>query len=425
MKIVVNASKLGGEVRIPGSKSHTIRAVIIGSLAAGRSTIRMPLRSADTDSAVRACRKFGARIRKKDEKRWYVDGVNGVPVEPRGAIDVGNSGTTLRLGMGVAALCDGLSVLTGDEQVRRRPVRPLLEAYLALGAEGRCRGEGGCAPVEVRGGIRGGRAEIRAVTSQYLSSLLISTPLARGDSALLVRELNEIPYVEMTLSWLDSQGIQYEREGWHRFRIKGKQGYRAFRRRIPGDFSSATFFLCAAAITGSEILLRGLDMADVQGDKAVVGMLEKMGAEMEMVPGGVRVRGRGLRGVELDLNGTPDALPALAVAGCFASGETRLLNVPQARLKETDRIAVMVRELKKMGGDLEEREDGVVIRGRPLEGAAVEGHGDHRVAMALAVAGLAARGRTVVGSAEAMKITFPGFVELMRNCGARMEPMDE
>lgn len=419
MKLTVEQSRLGGEVEIPASKSHTIRAVMIAALAEGRSRISGPLCSADTHSAVEACRACGAKIEKGNV--WVVEGTGGRPLVPGDVIDVGNSGTTLRLGMGIAALCEGVTVLTGDAQIRSRPVEPLLEAYRMLGAEGFVAGRNGCAPVVIRGRMKGGRTEISAVTSQYLSSLLISTPLAEGDSEIHVLTLNEAPYVEMTLSWLDSQKIEYERSGWDCFRVRGGQRYEGFTRRIPGDFSSATFFLCAAAITGSELYLRGLDMGDVQGDKAVVAMLEEMGAEIEVDRAGVRIRGGELKGGEFDINDTPDALPAMAVTGCFASGRTVLRNVAQARFKETDRIAVMARELGKMGARVEEREDGLVIEGRPLDGAAVSGYDDHRVVMALAVAGLAAKGKTVIETAEAVNVTFPDFVELMRGCGAKME----
>ncbi len=419
MKLIIEPSKLKGEVEIPASKSHTIRAVVIASLARGRSKIINPLDSSDTRSALEACRSLGARIEKGRE--WIVEGTAGRPAVPEDVIDVGNSGTTLRFGMGVAALCEGHSVFTGDDQIRRRPVQPLLEAYRLLGAEGFTTRNNGCAPFVIRGRIEGGRTEIKAFTSQYLSSLLISTPLAEKNSEIRVLELNEVPYVEMTLSWLDQQGIKYERKEWKRFYIKGGQGYSGFERRIPGDFSSATFFLCAAAVTGSEISLRGLDMEDTQGDRAVVGMLRAMGAEEKISGEGVTIKGGDLKGAELDLNNTPDALPALAVAGCFASGETGLRNVAQARVKETDRIAIMARELRKMGADIKELEDGLVIKGKPLRGASVSGHNDHRIVMALAVAGLAAEGKTTIDTAEAVSVTFPNFVELMKGCGARME----
>lgn len=422
MKLVVRPSRLNGKVEIPGSKSHTIRAVVIASLASGTSRIVRPLDSSDTRSALAAARVFGAGVEAGED--WVIAGTAGRPSLPENVVDVGNSGTTLRLFLGAAALCDGWTVFTGDDQIRRRPVQPLIDAYRLLGAEGFTTRGNGCAPAAIRGRMTGGRTEVRAVTSQFLSSLLIAAPLAEKNTEVRVLQLNEVPYVEMTLSCLDGQKVEWERKDWKRFFVKGGHGYRAFERRIPGDFSSATFFLCAAAVTGGELVLGGLDMGDVQGDKAVAGMLAGMGAEVEALPGALRIRGRALSGAELDLNATPDALPALAVAACFASGETRLRNVPQARLKETDRIAVMAEELSKMGADIRELEDGLVIRGRPLRGARVNGHHDHRVVMALAVAGLAAEGETVVETAEAMRVTFPDFPGLMRGCGGDISIKD-
>lgn len=418
MRLVAESSKLRGSVRIPGSKSHTIRAVVIASLAEGTSRIREPLDSLDTAACVGVCRGLGARIELGRE--WAVTGTAGKLACPENVLDVGNSGTTLYVTLSTAALGAGWAVFTGDEQTRSRPAGPLLDALRGLGAEAFSTRGNGRAPLVVRGPLVGGRVAIECPTSQYLTSLLLNCPLAQGESEIEVPKLNEQPYVEMTLGWLDGQGIGYEREGFRRFRVHGGQGYRAFDREIPGDFSSATFFLCAAAATGSEVTLLGLDRADTQGDKAVVEMLAAMGAEVEWLPGGVRIRGRGLKGGEFDLNATPDALPAMAVVGCLASGETRLGNVPQARIKETDRLAVMRQELQKMGGRLRELPDGLVIQGGALRGAPVDGHDDHRVVMALAVAGLAASGRTEVSGAEAAAVTFPTFIELMTALGARI-----
>ncbi|MHC4592214.1 MAG: 3-phosphoshikimate 1-carboxyvinyltransferase, partial [Planctomycetota bacterium] len=283
-----------------------------------------------------------------------------------------------------------------------------------------------CAPLVVGGGLRGGSVSIECPTSQYLSSLLIGCPLAQGDTTIEVPLLNEKPYVAMTLGWLNELGIDHEAaDDFSRFQIPGRQHYPAFERSVPGDFSSATFFLVAAAITGSRLFLRGLDMQDTQGDKAVVAMLAEMGCDVQVEPDGITVEGPDeLEGATFDLNATPDALPAMAVAGCFAWGETQLVNVPQARVKETDRLAVMASELRKMGGTVEELADGLVIQGGGLRGAELHGHGDHRVVMALAVAGLAAEGPATVDSAEAVSVTFPSFVELMRGAGAKMDTSD-
>jgi 3-phosphoshikimate 1-carboxyvinyltransferase len=259
------------------------------------------------------------------------------------------------------------------------------------------------------------------VTSQYLSALLINCPLADGDTLIHVPLLNEAPYVEITLDWIRGHGIRLEQDGLREFRIPGGQQYRPVDRAIPADFSSATFFLGAGALDQSDIILRGLDMNDTQGDKAVVDFVRQMGAEVTVTEDAIRVRAKGLVGREFDLNDTPDALPMMAVLGCFARGTTRLVNVPQARIKETDRIAVMASELQKMGGLVEELEDGIVVHESALHGAEVEGYGDHRVVMALAVAGCMAPGTTVVHGAEAAAVTYPQFADHMRSLGALIE----
>ncbi|NSW92844.1 MAG: 3-phosphoshikimate 1-carboxyvinyltransferase [Firmicutes bacterium] len=410
-----NALK-GARVRIPGSKSHTIRALFIASLADGKSDILKPLVSEDALSAVRACKSFGAQI-DVNEDNFIVQGFKSSPQTPEDIVNVGNSGTTLRLGLSVAALAEGYTVFTGDGQIRKRPVGPLVEAINNLGATAFTTRNNGMAPVVIKGRMKGGKTEIDAYTSQFLSSLLISCPLLEKDTEINITRLNEVPYIEMTLWWLDKQGIKYENNGFKRIYIYGGQEYKGFKISIPGDFSSATFFMVLAAISGDEIVLENLDMTDPQGDKLVLSILENMGAKVTYDGNLIIIKGDKLKGMEIDMNSIPDALPAMAVAGCFAHGETRLVNVPQARLKETDRISVMCRELKKMGADISELPDGLVIRKSRLKGCEVDGHYDHRVVMALAVAGLNAEGTTIISTAEAMNVTFPEFANLARECG--------
>ena len=423
MILNVKKSSLAGKVRIPASKSHTVRAVAIGSLASGTSRISNPLVSADTLSAVDIYRGFGATISTGTD--WIIESVSGKPQTPDNVLDVGNSGTTLYIAMGTAALADDFTVLTGDDQIRKRPAAPLINALDGLGVAVFSTRKGGMPPLVIGGPIAGGRIRLDgSKTSQYLTSLLINCPLAEDDTEIIVANAVEKPFIEMTLRWLDEQGIRYEREGYKKFIVYGGQSYHAFEKSIPGDFSSATFFLCAASITGSELLLLGLDMSDSQGDKVVVDMLREMGAEIEQLTEGISIKGRGLKGGEFDLSGTPDALPAMAVTACFAEGETRLVNVSQARLKETDRIKVMCEELTAMGGKVKELPDGLVIEGNPLHAAKVHGHGDHRVVMALAVAGLACEGQTEIDTAEAVSVTFPNFAELMQSVGAKISTVD-
>jgi 3-phosphoshikimate 1-carboxyvinyltransferase len=246
--------------------------------------------------------------------------------------------------------------------------------------------------------------------------------------------LNEPGYAQMTLDWLDKQHIKYENRGMRKFRIKGNQSYKAYEAPVPADFSSATFFLCAAALVapmssgedrnGGGVTLLGLDFADSQPDKAVVDYLRAMGADIRIEANSVTVKASPLYGTELDMNKTPDALPALAVTGAFAAGTTKLLNVPQARAKETDRIKCMAEELTKMGVDVEELPDGLVISGSRPKPAELHGWGDHRIVMALSLAGLMLDGQCVIDTAEAISVTFPSYVELMRGIGARMELAD-
>jgi 3-phosphoshikimate 1-carboxyvinyltransferase len=205
------------------------------------------------------------------------------------------------------------------------------------------------------------------------------------------------------------------------FIIPGKQQYNAFDLPIPADFSSATFFLCAGAILNADIKLTGLDFSDSQPDKAVVDYLKSMGANIEITDSDVKIKGSRLKGIDIDMNRTPDALPAMAVAGAFAQGTTRLLNVPQARNKETDRIACMARELTKLGAKVEELQDGLVIHGGKLKATQLDGRSDHRIVMALSLAGMALEGETTIDTAEAVNVTFPEYVKLMQSIGARME----
>jgi 3-phosphoshikimate 1-carboxyvinyltransferase len=418
MRLVVEKSSLKGAIEIPGSKSHTIRAVSIASLAQGESEIYSPLVSSDTLACVESCRAFGAQI--ELGSTWQICGVGGEVKVPEDIINVANSGTTCRIAIGIASLAPGYTVFTGDEQTRKRPMQPLLEALNNLGAHTFSTRGNGCLPVVIKGRIKGGFTQVEGITSQYLTSLLISTPLAEDNTIIEVRNLHERPYVEMTMNWLDKQGILYRHKGLDYFEILGEQRYKSFKERIPGDFSSATFFLCAGAIANADVTLMGLDMNDSQGDKKVVQMLQAMGAKIAIREKEILVRGGELIGQELDLNDTPDALPALAVAGCCARGTTVLHNVPQARIKETDRIAVMRRELSKMGAKIEELPDGLIIHQSKLQGAKIEGYGDHRIVMSMAIAGLIAEGVTEVSTAEAIKVTFPNFVELLEQLGAKV-----
>ncbi len=418
MKLKSTRAVLSGSILIPASKSHTIRAVAIAAAAKGISTLINPLMSDDAKSALLGAKEMGARVQLGTN--WIINGINGAPGKACRNINVGNSGTSLRILTALCALGKHPVTFDGDKSIRQRPMMPLLSALQNLGvtlvesADGKC-------PFTIKGPLNGGKTTVNGVSSQFLTALLIACPLAPNDTEIVVENLNEKPYVEITLDWLRRMGIRFEQRGLEWFRIFGRQQYQSFEREIPADFSTAAFPLLAAAITGSELLIRGLDFNDHQGDKAVFGYFERMGVDIRHTAEGVWVKGNGLTGTDIDMNATPDALPAMAVAACFAKGTTRLLNVPQARLKECDRIAAMATELQKMGASVEELKDGLIIHQSSLKGASVHGYDDHRLVMALSIAGLAASGETIVDTAESASVTFPTFVEDMKMLGASFE----
>jgi 3-phosphoshikimate 1-carboxyvinyltransferase len=414
LKLEINKSGLKGSIQIPASKSHTIRAVAIAGIAEGTSILKNPLYSSDAISCIDGLKEFGAVF--EQGKNLIVTGTGGLPLPSCKKIDVGNSGTTLRILTGLASLANFPISFDGDSSIRKRPMTPILSALEKLGAKIKSN-EGKC-PFTIQGPIKGGITSVNGISSQFVTGLLFACPLAESDTEIVVENLHEHPYVELTLDWLKKLHIRFEQKGLDWFRIPGGQKYKAFERDIPADFSSATFAACAAAITGNEVLIKGLDFSDFQGDKVIFTHLENMGASVRHTSDGVIVKGGDLTGIDIDMNSTPDALPALAVTGCFAKGTTRLLNVAQARLKECDRIAASTLELSKMGAKIEELKDGLVIHQSNLKGAEVHGYDDHRMVMALAIAGLAVKGKTIVDTAESIKVTYPGFVEDMKAIGA-------
>ena len=425
MKFSVTKSDLQGRVRVPGSKSHTIRAVLIASLADGESILKSPLQSSDTDAVIDVYGALGAKFDTSSEDEWKVQGIGSdlskVKLAPGTVLDTLNSGTTLRMALGTCALLPQGSevILTGDDQIQRRPAGPLGVSLCDLGADVKPVKDNGCPPLMIRGGLKGGETTIECKTSQYLSSLLLCCPLAEQDTKIKVPLLYEKPYVQMTMDWLIKQGIKFEcNDEMSELFVPGRQSFKPFVGDIPADFSTASFFLVAGCLGNNEIILDGLDLTDSQGDKDVIEYLRTMGASIVVQEdGSIKISASKLKGADIDMNATPDALPIMALAGCFAEGTTRLLNVPQARIKETDRIAVMAQELTKMGAKVEELEDGLVIHESVLSAAEVKGHHDHRIVMSLAIAGMMCDGETTVDTAEAASVTFPKFKEFMTKLG--------
>lgn len=423
----IKAGPVAGEISVPSSKSHTIRALIIATLAGGRSYIRNPLLSEDCKAAMRIAGQFGSTVT-AEEGCWIVDGPANGLVTPDDVVNVDNSGTTLYFMTSVAALLPDWTVFTGDKSIRRRPVKPLLDALAVLGAQSEItRSNCDCAPFVIRGPIHGGAVKVPCTTSQYISSLMIAAPLCQGDTRIMTDNPMETPYLNMTIKWLREAGVQvnFDEREYRWFEIAGGQSYKAFDRVMPSDWSSVAFPTVAGLVPGSRMVINNMDFNDTQGDAAVIDHLIRMGADIQkdrengrlVIAGGNR-----LHGIGMDLINTPDALPILCVAGCMAEGTTVLHNVAGARLKETDRVAVMTDALSRMGADISATENTITIHGgRRLRGCELKSHDDHRIAMALTVAALFAEGETSVTEAECASVTFPGFYDRLLSCGAKIE----
>lgn len=395
MSIVVRKSELNGTIAVPGSKSHTVRAIAVALMASGTSKILNPLISGDTFSALKAAELLGAGIEKKPDE-LLIDGTGGNFSRPDGIVDMGNSGTSLRIFTALAATGDFNIVFDGDESLRSRPMENLLQPLRKAGVE--LKSNKGKCPVEIRGPFMGGELLVNGISSQFLTAVLFAAFKARNDTNIKVENLHEIPYVEITLDWLKEQKMDFSySDDYTQFEIPAGQNYKSFERTVQADFSTACFPLVAATVTQGEIKLENLDFSDPQGDKEVFKFFEQMGTDIKMDNKSLTVAMNArLEAGDFDLNATPDALPAMAVAAAFADGKTRLLNVPQARIKETDRISCMSTELNKMGIETEELEDGLIVYGGKPKAAVLNGYNDHRIAMALAVAGFAIDGETVI-----------------------------
>ena len=412
--MIIPSVKLSGKIIIPSSKSQTIRALLISVFSRGVSYIKHPLISDDTESCINAVKAMGADVNILENGDITVDATYAFSDMDELSIDAGNSGTTEYLSLPMLSSL-GIQVnIDGDEMLRKRPLKPLLDALESLGAE--TESTEGFPPASIRGPLDGGECTIECKTSQYLSGLLLGAPLAIGDCHIKCSVLFEKPYVKMTLKWLDDQGIKYRisddlEEVW----VKGGQSYKPLDTYIEGDFSSASFFFVAAAIHGTEVTVEGLDKNSTQGDKEILNILEKMGCSIKWNGMAVTVKGpEKLKGGVFDLNAIPDTLPALSVAAAFAEGDTILGNVEQARIKETDRIKVMRENLNELGVEADERRDALIIHGNgSVKGGKAKGYGDHRVIMALAILGTRTEEETEIDDVSAASVTFPTFFDLL------------
>ncbi len=455
MNISASKKSLSGEIVVPGSKSHTIRALILATMADGVSRIKNPLPSADCLSTAAAVPLIGAEIdlgltEGVPGSEWIVHGAGKNIHLPSDIVDVGNSGTLLYFISAIVANFEGTSVITGDASIKKRPVNHVADALVQLGAESYTTrpGVNGC-PLIVRGKIKPGTVRTSGeISSQYISGLMIAGILLDGTLNIELSNPKETPYLTMTQKWLEKAGVPVTiSDDFKHIQVKGPVPIKAFDVTIPSDWEAVAFPLVAGIISDSEVVIKNIDGSGTQGDDAIVEILKSIGAEIDWnkenetitVRGGKKTRdgiGRlsteNLPGGELHvkISGFPDAICALAVAACFTEGTVVIEDAAVCRRKETDRLKVVTSELKKLGADIEEGEDFLKIFGHSpvlsdgsknpdfkLHGGYVESYDDHRMAMSLAVLGLGLPDgeRVIVKDAECCSVSFPHFYDVM-NC---------
>lgn len=432
---VKNISNIGGEVKAPPSKSYSHRAVILASLAKGTSKLYDMLYSEDTLASIRVCKALGAQINEKDDYLEVV-GTNGkLHNSNDGPIDLANSGTTLRLMTSVAALSDNEVILTGDESLQTRPMGLLMDALKPLGVETESLNDNEKAPILIKPGYMGGETNIMGnVSSQFISSILISAPLSKcGVTLYVLPEFKSKPYVYMTWDIMRKFGAKSIKAYYLKhddctqdvqscrideFKIP-KQEYIAFDYTVEGDYSSASYLLALIAINGGSARIKNLFRTSKQGDRFILDILQDMGATIIRGEDYVEITSDGnLKAIDVDLSNAPDLLITVAVLAAMAEGTTNITGVAHARVKETDRIDTTCRELEKLGCKLVEHEDGMSITGGVTSGV-VDSHGDHRLAMAFSLIGL--KHDIQITNGAVFDVSFPNFIETMAELGFELE----
>ena len=461
MKIIAKKSNLAGHIIVPGSKSHTIRALILAALADGESIIENPLTGEDCVSCAKAIQEIGAKADFSNPLTWKVQGAGKNVHLPDNVVDVGNSGSVLYFLSPICATFEGWSIFTGDKSIRTRPVKHLVDMLTQIGSEVHIsRPDCDAPPILIKGPIKAGNIVTDGRLSQYISGMMMAATLLEGTTNIELTDPKEAPYLKMTKHWLEGAGIPvYISSDYTQISVSGPHEIKNFNVTVPSDWEAVAFPLIAALVTDSEIVIDKVDVSGTQGDDAIVDVLKSVGADIDLntdnhtltVRGGKKsticneVRGwtngrlatySKFEPLRINCAGFPDAICALAVIACFIDGTTIIEDIGVCRKKETDRIKVMKSELTKLGADVEEGDDYLLIRGHSpinadgtqnenfkLHGGEIESFHDHRVAMSIAclALGLKTGEEVFINNFECHEVSFPGFFATMNNLGAGFE----
>ncbi len=461
MKVQAKKSILNGKTQVPGSKSHTIRALLLAAVAHGNSEIENPLTGEDCVSCAKAIETIGAKADFSNPKIWKVSGAGENIHLPNNVVDVGNSGSVLYFLSPIAATFKGWSIFTGDKSIRTRPVKHLADLLEQAGATVHIsRPEMDSPPILIEGPIHAGEIKTDGRLSQYISGMMMAASMIEGTTSIELTDPKETPYLKMTKHWLEGAGIPVSiSSDYKHISVSGPHKIKGFNVSVPSDWEAVAFPLIAALVSGSNITIEKIDTSGTQGDDAIVEVLQSVGADIELnkdnktllVRGGKHssicdekkgwINGRlsvasDNKELRINCSGYPDAVCALAAIACFIEGTIVIEDIGVCRKKETDRITVMTSELKKLGADIEEGDDFLIIRGHSpinadgsdndtfsLHGGEVESYHDHRVAMSAACLALGLRdGEAVtINDFECHEVSFPGFFDTMNSLGANFK----
>lgn len=417
MKASISKSKIQGKVTAPPSKSYTIRGLVCAALAAGESEIVDPLGSDDTEACKEVLNKLGVRIT-QGEGPWRVTG--GDLHQPDSDLYCRESAATLRFMTAVCSLVPGRCRLTAAPSLSERPVQPLIRALTQLGIDCRYDEDEACVIVS-GGGLKGGVTELPGdISSQYVSALLFISPFAEdGMTIRLTTPLESQPYVLMTLECLKAFGIDVKHSEDLRELRTARQKYNPTAYRVEGDWSSASYLLAAGALAG-EVEVNNLKPDSLQADKKILDFLKDMGASVETGNDMIKVKKTGLSAIKADLTDCIDLLPTVAVLAAAAEGKTELTGIERARIKESNRVLAVKTGLEKMGIEVAEENDKIIIRGGQPQGGVIDSMNDHRIAMAFSLLGLVAGG-TVIKNAECVSKTYPEFWDILKTIGGEVK----
>ena len=418
MKCKVEKSRLSGIISCPPNKSYSHRAVFLATLSCGQSIISNMLLSRDTLATIDTCRVFGAKIDVKDSQ--VIVESTGDVLPQKQEINASNSGTTIRIAAAISSLSDVKITLSGDSSLKKRPMQPLLDALEKLGAE--CTSSDGKPPITVKGKINGGKTSIPgSVSSQFISAILITAPKTRDGITLDIEgDMVSKPYLDATIATMRKFGIIVDNiEPYKKYNIRSQQ-YRPTDFTVPADFSSMALLLSAAVLVGDNMEISA-PVGDLpQGDKEMISHLEKLGVKINVGEKIIVKSPPLLDGGKFDLSNTPDLLPPMAILALKTSKPIEIYNVKHARFKETDRIAILCKELAKIGIGVLEKEDGMILEApKQLKSAELESSDDHRLFMAFCIASMFV-GNCTVTDPESVDVSYPTFVADMNKIGGKI-----